>query len=424
MKILVIDLDKDSVNFAMRCLAAGHQVKVWFTEKSEVGKGLIEVVPEWKPWMKWADLIFITGNSKMENLLEPYYTAGYPLVGPNKRGAELELDRAKGQEFFEAAGIDTLPYEVFSNYDKAIAFIRKEKKPYVVKPWGGTSDKALSYVPPRGFETDSMVFKLERWKEEGLKGDFILQELVRGVEMGVSGWFGPGGFSQWIEEDWEEKKFMNDGLGCNTGEQGTIVRHVKKSKLFDLMLKPLEEGLHEINYVGNINVNCGIIPSGKPYPYELTMRPGWPDFNIIQCLIQSDPAEWMLDLFEGKDTLRMSTKIAVGIVMTHGDYPTGEQEDPKSQGFPMYGITEKNEDALHPCLVMLGKEGIETAGNYPWVVTGTGETVSAAEKSAQDVCWEIKWPSNIMFRTDIGARLEEELLELQKHGFAEGMKYD
>jgi len=423
VKILLIDLDMDGVNFAIRCQAAGHLVRVWFPKKCEVGDGLITKVPDWRASMKWADLIVTTGNSKMSRELEPFFRAGYPILGPNAKGAELELDRQKGQEFFEAAGIDTLPYEVFTDYDKAIKFVKSEKKAYVVKPWGGTADKALSYVPPRGFETEAMVFKLERWKSEGLKGDFILQECVRGTEMGVSGWFGPGGFSQWIEEDWEEKKFMNDGLGVNTGEQGTIVRHVKRSKLFDKMLKPLEDGLHEIGYVGNINVNCGITETGKPYPYELTMRLGWPDFNIIQPLIQGDPAEWMVDLIEGKDTLRMSTEVCVGVVLTHGDYPCGELTDPAAVGYPIYGITAGNEKAIHPALMKDGKERLETAGTYVMVVTGTGKSVSAAQKAAYAVCKEIKWPNNIMYRTDIGKRLKKELPVLKSFGYATGMEY-
>src|ERR1035437_8651713 len=176
MKILIIDLDQDGLNFALRCLAAGHQVEVWFPKKTQVGEGLIKKIPAWQPRRKWADLIVLTGNSKLGRELEPYFKQGYPILGSNERGATLELDRCKGQEFFEAAGIDTLPYEVFSDYDKAIQFIKSEKKAYVVKPWGGTADKALSYVPPRGYEVDAMVFKLKRWKEDGLKGDFMLQE--------------------------------------------------------------------------------------------------------------------------------------------------------------------------------------------------------------------------------------------------------
>lgn len=423
MKILMIALDCDGISFAIRCITAGHQVKVWFPKDTTAGDGLIVKVPEWRPHMKWADLIFVTENSKLGPALEPFFKADYPIVGCNMRGAELELDRAKGQECFEQCNIDTLPYEVFSSYDKAIAFVKKENKAFVVKPWGGTSDKALSYVPPRGYEVEAMIWKMARWKKDGLKGDFILQECVRGTEMGVSGWFGPGGFSRWIEEDWEEKKLMNDGLGPNTGEQGTILRHVKKSKLFDEMLKPLESYLSDINYVGNINVNCGIDDTGKPWPYELTMRPGWPDFDILQTVIQGDPCEWMVDLLEGRDTLKMTTDIAVGVVMTHGDYPIGDVLDESAVGFPIYGITEENEHCIFPSLVRSEGGQLETAGTYVMIVAELGRTVQEAQKGVYEVCKEIKWPSDIMYRTDIGKRLKKELSVLQEFGYAMGMEY-
>lgn len=422
MKILLIDLDKDGLAFALRCQDAGHQVRVWFPEKSTVGDGWITKVPDWKPLMRWADLIVTTANSALGNQLEPYYKQKFPIIGANTKGAELELDRGKGQECFEKAGIETLPYETFTDYNKAISCVQNSNIPYVMKPWGGTADKALSYVPPKGYEKEAMIYKLQRCKADGLKGEFMLQQCVRGTEMGVSGWFGPGGFNKWIEEDWEEKKFMNEGLGVNTGEQGTIVRHVLESKLFDMVLKPLEPQLHAIGYVGNINVNCGIDPSGNPWPYELTMRLGWPDFNIILPLIQGDPAEWMLDLIEGKDTLRMSPKVGVGVVLTHGEFPYCDFLDKRSVGYPIYGLTNGDKQVQY-CLMRKGKDVPETAGTYIAVVTGQGDSVCEASDATYSRIKKIKIPSNLQYRTDIGARLEEELPKLQKHGFAEGMVY-
>jgi len=51
------------------------------------------------------------------------------------------------------------------------------------------------------------------------------------------------------------------------------------------------------------------------------MRPGWPLFQIQQALHKGDPAEWMLDLLDGKDTLKVSKDIACGVVVSIPDYP-------------------------------------------------------------------------------------------------------
>jgi phosphoribosylamine--glycine ligase len=423
VKVLIIALDCDGISFALRCQLAGHRVRMWFPKETTAGDGLVTKVREWKPNMLWADLIFVTENAKLGNDLEPYFKKGFPILGANKQGAELELDRCKGQEAFERAGVATLEYEEFTSYDKAIQFVNREGKAFVAKPWGGTCDKALSYVPPVGYEVEAMVWKLGRWKQEKLKGSFILQECQRGTEMGVSGWFGPGGFSKCIEEDFEEKKLMVGSLGPNTGEQGTIVRHVTKSKLFDKVLKPLEEQLHEIGYVGNINVNCIVTDTGQPWPLELTMRPGWPDFDILQAVIQGDPCEWMVDLLEGRDTLSMDPRIAIGVVLTHGDYPRGDCLDEEAVGYPLYGITKDNEAYIFPSLVRMGKQGPETAGTYVMIVAALGNTVQECQKQVYKVCKEIKWPGDMMYRTDVGDRLKEQLPLLQENGFAAGMEF-
>jgi len=65
-----------------------------------------------------------------------------------------------------------------------------------------------------------------------------------------------------------------------------------------------------------------------------------------------------------------------------------------------------------------------TAGHIPFTVTGVGDTVEAAREECYNRVWKIDWPSNRMFRTDIGCRLEGQLPKLQAHGYAKGMKYD
>lgn len=435
MKILVIELDDYGLNFELRCQGAGHEVKVWEARKTQTGDGLITKVPAWKPHMGWADLILVTGNSELGKELEPYYQKQYPIVGANLEGASWELDRAKGQEILEAAGLDILPYEIFDNYDKAIKYVEASDGILVSKPWGGTADKGLSYVPPAGYEKESLLFKLAYWKRKGLKGQFMLQKKISGLEMGVSGWFGPGGWSRWIEEDFEEKKLMNDGLGINTGEQGTTLRFLKRSKLFEDVLRPMEEQLHEIGYVGNVNVNCMIDDAGKPWPMEFTMRLGWPAFNIMYALLQGDPAEWLLGLLEGKDQLDFSPDVAVGLVMSHYRYPWCKMTDEDARGFPLYGISAMNEDNLHYACMMQGEAPMKvgskvkmtstlvTAGTYVMVVTGTGTTVSSAAKQCLRTAWEIDWPSDRQFRTDISKRLKKQLPELQKHGYAMDWEY-
>lgn len=436
MNVLLFNNDEEgwlTLDLAIRAQNAGHKVRYWSSPKYQsYGEGFIDRVPEWEPEMDWADLIVLSGNSVYEAALAPYFGRGYPIFGANPKAAELELNREVGQKVLAKHGVPVLPYEAVNSIDEAIALIGKTKKAYAIKPWGGTADKAMTLVAR---DADEAIFMLSRWKAEGKSGQLMLQEKADGVEIGIAGWFGPGGWSAAIEESFEHKKFLVGDLGANTGEMGTVIRHVTKSRLFDAILAPITDYLHSINYVGDCSVNCIVDDDGTPWPLEFTARLGWPDFCIRQAVIQSDPVIWMVDLLRGVDSLEVSTDIALGVVVAHGDFPTFH--DPKDTwcGYPIEGIDEDILPHLHFQQMVMGKVpklvGGEvkqracevSAGGYLMVVSGTGETVKEAQKSAYGVVKQIKLPSNLMYRTDIGGRLEDDLRRLHENGFAKGMRY-
>lgn len=446
MKILIIDTAGEGVgvDLAIRSQEAKHNVRYWLPPyiggELRYGQGFLKLVEDWEQFMDWADLIVLTENSRYQGRLAEYFGRGYPIFGTNIKSAELELDRGVGQEILAAHGIDTLPYTVVGSVREGIEHIAKTGKAYAIKPWGGASDKAMTYVAK---EADDAIFTLDKWMKQGKgSGQLMLQEKVDGIEMGISGFFGPGGWLSAIEESFEHKKFLTGDLGENTGEMGTVIRHVEKSKLFDAVLRPLTDHLQSLNYVGDCSVNCIIDRSGGVYPLEFTMRLGWPDFTIRYEVITSDPAEWMLDCLCGRDTLEVSKDVAVGVLIAHGDFPRGGMGDTRPKdlhdtwdGYPITGWNNKNWKHLHwqqardgDATRLVGgvvkqKGGILTAGNYPVVVTGSGKRVSVAQDKCYAVVKEISWPSNLMYRTDIGNRLKKELPLLQRNGFALGMYY-
>lgn len=436
MKILFIDVEELALSVAIRMLDAGHSVRMFFgnTENPFLGKGIVERVGDWKGSIDWADLIFVTTNVEFLSDLEPYLAKGYPIIGANEKAAKWELDRSFGQEIFEAAGIETLPFDVFNDFDKAIGFVKRTGRRYVSKPWGGNADKSLSYVSR---DPADMVVKLEKWKATGkMKGEFILQEAIDGCEMAVGGWFGAGGWNGYWNENWEEKRLFDGGLGPNTGEMGTVMRYVKRSKLADKVLLPITSALEATGYTGYCDVNCIVGEDGTPWPLEFTMRFGWPHFQFCMNLHEGDPAEWMLDLFNGKDSLKCKENvIALGVVMAQGDFPWGKMKPEDLAGFPIKGLTLKNSEFVHLNMVEWGKSwlqvggdivragGYMTAGDFVATVVGLGDRVRKAQKAAYKVVEEISWCNDPFYRTDIGARLEKDLVRLNDHGYAERMVY-
>ena len=426
------------LDFALRCLEDGHSVR-WFYRRQEgkndlVGKGLVERVADWRDHMRWADLVFLCDNTKHLHAMEPYRERGFPVIGPNLAAADWELDRKLGQDIFHKHGIEVPPYKEFSDYDKAIAYVKKEGRRFVSKPCGDEDDKSLSYCAKSPAD---MVYMLERWKRMGRhKSSFILQEFIGGIEMAVGAWFGPHGFSEGWCENFEEKKLMAGDTGPATGEMGTTVRYVRRSKLADKVLRPLESALHAVSYTGYVDVNCIIDDTGTPYPLEFTMRPGWPTFNIQQSLLEGDHAEWLYQLAKGVDTKPWRLdEVAVGVVMAIPDYPYSHITRKDVVGIPVYGIDDKVRENVHPCSMMAGKAPVDvggkvveapllvTAGDYVLVASGTGSSIRSARARAYKTLKTLRAPASPFWRPDIGQRLKVQLPELQAMGYAKGLEF-
>ena len=436
MKILVVDKFGASLNWTMRCIEDGHKVK-WYVSNDEkvalVGKGIVDRVSDPREWYRWADLIVFTDNTKWMREADAWRTAGWPVIAPGVAGADWELKRAVGMDVLKKAGIKVADSKPFTTYDPAIAYVKKEMRRFVSKP-DSDDNKALSYCAKSPAD---MVYMLERWKRnKTLKGNFILQEFTSGTEMAVGGWYGPGGFNKGWCENFEFKKLMNGDLGVATGEQGTVVRHVAKSLLADKVLKPVEDQLAKINYVGYIDVNCIIDDDGTPWPLEFTMRPGWPLFNICQEVHKGDHAEWLMQLYEGKDARNFELdKVIVGVVMSIPDYPYSHLTRKEVNGVPLYGMTPSIKHSVHPCEMMeseapheengkiVTRKCLASAGDYVLVTTGQGDTITEAKKGAYRVLKKLSMPNSPMYRTDIGDRLKKQLPTIQAMGYADNLKF-
>lgn len=429
--------DAGELDIAMRAKASGHDVRFYFpkTERTKfIGKGLVTVVDDYAPWMRWADLVICADNTSYVHAVDAWRKReNIPVIGATVESVAWELNRTLGQKIFKKAHIDTLPYREFTSYDDAIAYVKKENRRFVSKPCGDEPDKSLSYVAKTPAD---LVFMLERWKKQKrMKSGFILQDFVPGIEMAVGGWFGPGGFNEGWCENFEEKALMAGGTGPSTGEQGTTMRYVKRSKLADKVLKPLEDAIAATGHVGYVDVNCIIGEDGTPWPLEFTMRFGWPTFNIQQELHSGDVIEWLGHLSEGRDARNCSlNKIALGTVLAIPDYPAKTPPE-KMLGVPIYGLTPSLMEHVHLCCAMWGDapQNVNgsivkapmhlTAGDYVLIASGTGKTVQQARSNVQRRLKSLQMPSSPFWRPDIGQRLKKQLPDLQKHGLAMGMTY-
>lgn len=441
MRCLVIDIENQGLDFVLRCAAQDHEVR-WFRfqDKKPIkdGDGFragFRIVDEWRDSMPWAKegLIFVTGNFKYIGELDRWRELGYKIFGPTVASAKLEIDRGAGMALMETAGVEVPHYEMFDSFEAAEKFARKSDQSYVFKPLGDESDKSLTYVSDNPAD---MVGWLQSQMKSGkiLKGKCMLQEKIdMCCELGVSGWFGPEGF---LPDKWQEcvehKKFMDGEIGPATGEQGTLTQYVKKSKLAAEMLEPLVPTLKNLGHRGDFAVGVGIGKDGKAYPFEYTARSGWPAFHNQVASHKGDIAQWMRDLLDGKDSLRVWDDICISVVMAQPRYPYNNSPPELVEGNPITGI-EDVADNIHPVSVMMGrgpmmKDGkivggpiFQTTGEYVLVATGLGSNIGTARKKVYKTVKSIHFP-NAMYRQDIGEKVAKSLPDLQRFGYALEMR--
>jgi phosphoribosylamine---glycine ligase len=423
MNLLIVDADGVGLDFALRCCAYGHAVK-WFIrnhsngERNRTGDGLIEKVPEWEKWCQWADLIVPTMNTVYLERFDDLKKLNYPIFGPSRLSARLEIERGFGMQMMEKAGIDVPRYKVFQSFDQALDYCAKHDERWVFKTLGSEEDKSLTYVAD---DCDDMRSQITRWKKLGkkLKGACMLQEYIEGIEMGVSAWCGRDGFLKLRGENFEYKKLMSGGFGPNTGEMGSVLYYTDTSKLAQAVLDPLEKTVTDMGHRGDIDVNCKIDEKGKAWPLEITARLGYPAFWIMNSQ-HSEPCQWMLDALQGNDTLEASMEAFVGLVIAQPPFPMKGGRRDEETGIPVRGVTKENWDNLHPVELMLGKDGgremLVTSGQYVMCVTGNAERVGTAARRAYRLAEGIKVP-NKMMRDDIGEDLKEKLPQLKAHGY-------
>lgn len=447
-RLLILDVASNCLDMAMRAQLSGWTVKWWDKPRADgtprrAGEGIVDKISNFDEiklkWLDWADLIYLPDNILYNDMLEPYRLKGYPVLAASPAAAELELNRRKGQEAIASVGIATMKSKVFTDYDDAWAFAKKNPTFLVSKPSGDVS-KALSYVASDLADLEYML--IDRWKSDpalramAKREGFILQEKKVGIEMAVGGWFGPHGWNKYFYENWEYKKLMADDMGPNTGEMGTLSRMVKKSKLAEKVLLPLTPILQKLGYVGYVDNNC-MIDKENPWPMELTMRDGWPSkHNVTAHIKNADTMQWQLDLLNGEDTMEcVDGEVCVSILVALPDFPYSKITNKDLCGIPIRGGDDLehvhlSEAMLGNAPVMVGDKSVRlptlvTCGDYVAVVTGTGKTITEARRVAYNAAKKMrKTPNSPFYRPDIGAgRMKQQLPELLRLGYAKGLEF-
>lgn len=418
--------------FVLRLLAEGHEVD-YYLSKSEYDEVLSGIIPSPKMLSidhrrtlkgfgyasyKGYDLsIFdLTGKAKQADSSR----SDCPTFGDGSFECLLEDDREAGLSFMEKCEIKTPPYQRFDKSSEAKSFVRKQDKRYVFKPFtpsGSTQDTSTTYVSK---DAEDMIKNLDNLCADAKGAPFVLQEYIKGTELSVEAWFNGTDFFN-ITCDLEEKKFMNDKKGPNTGCAGNLIfaihedMHIYK----DTLLKA-KSALQAVGFKGVIDVNS-IVTEGRVYSLEWGPRFGYLCCPVFANMYGSGFGEFLHAIASGRTpNVKWSASFGAAITISIPPYPT-EIRIPKAKDIPIEGIDPEDiEELLDYYLydVKLNGKGLITSGNYGFVGApiGIGDSITEAFIKCERLLERVQIP-NIQYRTDIEKVCTEKFYTLEKDGW-------
>ena len=422
-KFLFVSSDGLHLDCAWRVLREGHEVRYFIENKDEadIGDGFVPKVDAWEPHVDWADVIIFDDVLGHGDKAAKLRAQGKAVIGGTPYTDRLEDDRSFGQDELKKAGVATLKYQEFDDFDKAIAYVRANPRRYVIKPSGEAQNiKRLLFV---GMEEDGsdVVRVLQAYKRvwsDTIK-IFQLQNQVTGVEVAVGGFFNGKRFLNPININFEHKKLFPGTIGPATGEMGTSMFWTGRNRLFNQTLAKMEGRLAKEGFVGYMDVNC-IVNGQGIYPLEFTARFGYPTIQIQTDGLTQPVAEFFYNMATGADKdIKVRKGFQVGVRLVVPPYPFRDKQTfdsysknatvvfkkPTTEGIHIEDVKRVNDEWL-----VTGSSGVAL------IVAGHGTTMREARAQAYRRISNILIP-NMYYRTDIGERWFEDSDRLHSWGY-------
>lgn len=439
MKILFISQDLVGGNIAYRLKNEGHKVKLFINDRGrkENFENLVAKSSNWRKeiaGLKKKDDLVIFDCNEFGKIQDQLRKPGFSVFGSSSKGDLLETDRQHAQKILSQGGVKILPTLNFSSLKKAVEFIRRNKKEWVIKQnCKGTGQKSLNYVGLLKNANDT-IDTLSNYRKN-IKEDNIsisLQQKVEGIEIAVGRFFNGTNWIGPIQTNIEHKKLFPGNLGPTTSEMGTLAWYDQneKNKLFSKTLSRLKPYLQKINYRGYIDINCIINEKGI-FPLEITARLGSPIVHLQTEIHKSPWGEFLKAVADGK-SYDLKWKKGYGIVVvvtvpTSNPFPFTKAEGYVSpKGLNIYfrdDFTQEDMKHVHFEDVSVKKVGgkkqyyISDDRGYVLYVTGMGKTIEEARRKTYKIIGKIIIPK-MFYRNDIGSKfIEEDQAKLKKWGY-------
>lgn len=342
-------------------------------------------------------------------IVDEFSAAGLKAFGPSKGAAQLEGSKAFTKDFLARHNIPTGAYGNFTDEAEAIAYVKQQGAPLVVKADGLAAGKGviLAQTEDEAIAAVTDMLSGNRFGDAGAR--VVIEEFLFGEEASfICMVDGKNILPMATSQD--HKARDNGDTGPNTGGMGAyspapVVTPEIHERIMNEVIRPTVDGMaaEGNDYTGFLYAGVMIDDTGKPNVLEYNVRFGDPETQPIMMRLKSDLVEHCLQAIDGKlDSANADwdERTSIGVVLAAGGYP-----DDYNKGDVISGLDSA--DNVTTKIFHAGtaeKDGqVVTNGGRVLCACALGDSVTDAQAKAYEIVNAISW-DKVYFRTDIGHR--------------------
>lgn len=342
-------------------------------------------------------------------VVDAFQAAGLAIFGPTEAAAQLEGSKAFTKDFLARHKIPTASYANFTEIEPALAYVREQGAPIVVKADGLAAGKGV-IVAMTLQEAEDAIKDMLAGNAFGDAGSrVVIEEFLDGEEASFIVMVdGENVLPMATSQD--HKRVGDKDTGPNTGGMGAyspapVVTQEIHDRIMNEVIYPTVRGMAQEGhpYTGFLYAGLMIDKDGTPKVIEYNCRFGDPETQPIMMRMQSDMVELCLAAIDGKLNQMESKwdpRASIGIVLAAGGYPGDYNKGDVISGLPTVEV--EGQKVFHAGTSE--KDGkVVTNGGRVLCATALGNTVSEAQQRAYELTKQVQW-DGVFYRNDIGYR--------------------
>ncbi|MBE6981270.1 MAG: phosphoribosylamine--glycine ligase [Ruminococcaceae bacterium] len=330
---------------------------------------------------------------------------GIPCFGPRANAAVIEGSKAFSKDLMKKYGIPTATYEIFTDVQKALAYVKTCPIPTVVKADGLALGKGVIIAQTRQEAIEAVVDMMANAKFGKSGSTVVIEEFLTGPEVSVLA-FTDGKVVKPMVSSMDHKRAGDNDTGLNTGGMGTIAPNPYYTEeiaqqCMDTIFLPTIRAMNAEGrtFKGCLYFGLMLTPKG-PKVIEYNCRFGDPETQVVLPLLESDLLTVMEATTNGTlaDTeVKFSNQSACCVVTASAGYPLSYQK-----GFAIT-MTPEAQEATYVAGAKLENGKLVTSGGRVTGTTAVADTLEAAIAEAYRLADGVRFEKAYR-RSDIGQR--------------------